>query len=225
MTIRIVAAEDSYLIREGTRLLLDTQDDLDLVAFVGSLPELLAAVEAHDPDVVLTDIRMPPTGTDEGIRAAEQLATERPGLGVVVLSQHVEPDYALRLFDGGAQGRAYLLKERIGDVAQLRHAIGEAARGGSVLDPLVVDALVEGRRRKTSSALSRLTPREAEGLAHMARGMANAAIAVALSLSPRAVEKHVTAIMAKLDLPAEDVETHRRVRAVLLYLSETTGTG
>jgi DNA-binding NarL/FixJ family response regulator len=225
MTIRIVAAEDSYLIREGTRLLLDTQDDLALVASVASLPELLAAIDEHDPDVVLTDIRMPPTGTDEGIRAAEQLASERPDLGIVVLSQHVEPGYALRLFDGGARGRAYLLKERIGDLAQLRHAIDEVARGGSVLDPLVVDALVEGRRRKASSTLARLTPRETEVLAHMAQGMANAAIAEALSLSPRAVEKHVTAIMAKLDLPADDADTHRRVRAVLLYLSETTGTG
>jgi DNA-binding NarL/FixJ family response regulator len=223
MAIRIVAAEDSYLIREGTRLLLATQDDLELVAFVPSLPELLRAVDEHTPDVVLTDIRMPPTGTDEGIRAAEHLAVQRPGLGIVVLSQHVEPEYALRLFDGGARGRAYLLKERIADIGQLRHAIDEVTKGGSVLDPLVVDALVAARRRRASSTLARLTPRETEVLAHMARGMANTAIAAALSLSGRAVEKHVTAIMAKLDLPADDADTHRRVRAVLVYLSETSG--
>jgi DNA-binding NarL/FixJ family response regulator len=223
MAIRIVAAEDSYLIREGTRLLLGTQDDLELLASVATLPALLDAVDAHRPDVVLTDIRMPPTGTDEGIRAAEQLAVDRPELGIVVLSQHVEPDYALRLFDGGARGRAYLLKERIGDLAQLRHAIDEVVRGGTVLDPLVVDALVEARRRKASSTLERLTSREGEVLALMARGMANSAIADELSLSARAVEKHVSSIMAKLDLPPEDVATHRRVRAVLLYLSETSG--
>jgi DNA-binding NarL/FixJ family response regulator len=142
---------------------------------------------------------------------------------VVVLSQHVEPEYALRLFDGGARGRAYLLKERVGDLRQLRHAIEEAARGGSVLDPAVVDALVAARRNRTSSVLDRLTPREREILGAVAQGRSNQAIADQLHLSDRAVEKHITSILQKLELPADDTEVHRRVRAVLVYLSETSG--
>lgn len=220
--VRVVVAEDSYLIREGIRLLLDGEEDLRLVAVAGSLPELEAAVEAHDPDVVLTDIRMPPGGYDEGIRAAERLAEDRPDVGVVVLSQHLEPDFALRLFDGGARGRAYLLKERVGDLTQLRDAIRTVASGGSVLDPLVVDALVQARTRRRSP-LDRLTPREAEVLALVAQGRSNGAIAAELVLSERAVEKHITAILAKLDLPADDGGVHRRVRAVLVYLSATSG--
>jgi DNA-binding NarL/FixJ family response regulator len=223
MTIRVVIAEDSYLIREGLGLLLAGAEDLELVASVSNLPDLEAAVDAHAPDVVLTDIRMPPTGTDEGIRAAEHLATTSPDVGVVVLSQHVEPEYALRLFDGGARGRAYLLKERVGDLRQLRHAIGEAARGGSVLDPDVVDALVSARRSRASSVLDRLTPRELEILGAVAQGRSNQAIADELHLSERAVEKHITSILLKLELPADDAEVHRRVRAVLVYLSETSG--
>jgi DNA-binding NarL/FixJ family response regulator len=222
VALRLVSAEDSYLVREGTRLLLETQDDLELCASVGSLDALLRAVEEEQPDVVLTDIRMPPTGTDEGIRAAEELARTHPDLGVVVLSQYVEPEYALRLFDGGAGGRAYLLKERLGDLRQLRGAIEEVHAGGTVLDPLVVDALVEARQRKQASLLDRLTPRELEVLSHIARGKANAAIAEDLGLSERAVLKHINAMFQKLDLPAEDAEVHRRVRAVLLYLSEAT---
>lgn len=222
MTIRIVSAEDSYLVREGTRLLLQTQDDLELVASVGSLDALLAAVDEHGPDVVLTDIRMPPTETDEGVRAAETLADTHPGLGVVVLSQYVEPEYALRLFDGGARGRAYLLKERIGDLGELRRAIETAVAGGTVLDPLVVDALVEARQRKRASLLDRLTPREVEVLSHIARGRTNAAIADELVLSERAVSKHIGSIFAKLELHPDDSDVHRRVRAVLVYLSETT---
>jgi DNA-binding NarL/FixJ family response regulator len=221
VAVRVVAAEDSYLIREGLRALLETSDDLDLVGVAGSLPELLDAVEAHDPDVVVTDIRMPPDGFDEGIKAAEQLAVDRPDLGVVVLSQYVEADFALRLFDGGARGRAYLLKERVGDLGQLRNAVDTVAAGGTVLDPLVVDALVAGRRAKQASLLDRLTPREAEVLDLVAQGKSNAAIADALVLSDRAVEKHITSILTKLDLPPDDGEVHRRVRAVLLYLAET----
>jgi DNA-binding NarL/FixJ family response regulator len=223
MTIRVVIAEDSYLIREGLGLLLSGADDLELVASVSNLPDLRTAVEANEPDVVLTDIRMPPTGTDEGIRAAEELAVSRPGTGVVVLSQHVEPEYALRLFDGGARGRAYLLKERVGDLRQLRHAIEEAARGGSVLDPTVVDTLVTARRSRESAVLGRLTPRELEILAAVAQGRSNQAIADQLQLSERAVEKHITSILSKLDLPPDDAQVHRRVRAVLVYLSETSG--
>jgi DNA-binding NarL/FixJ family response regulator len=220
MSLRVVVAEDSYLIREGLRLLLERAGDLDLLAAVATLPDLLEAVEEHDPDVVITDIRMPPTGTDEGIEAAEVLAEQRPELGVVVLSQYVEPGYALRLFDGGARGRAYLLKERVGDIRQLRHAIEEVSRGGSVLDPVAIDALVEARRGDRQSILERLTPRELEVLGLVAQGMSNAGIASALILSERAVEKHITAILTKLDLPPEDTEVHRRVRAVLLYLSD-----
>jgi DNA-binding NarL/FixJ family response regulator len=223
MSIRIVSAEDSYLVREGTRLLLETQDDIDLVASVSHLDALLAAVDEHDPDVVLTDIRMPPTETDEGIRAAEALAKTHPGLGVVVLSQYVQPEYALRLFDSGAGGRAYLLKERLGNVRDLRHAIEQVHDGGTVLDPLVVDALVEARQRKQSSLIDRLTPREVEVLALIASGAANAAIASELSLSDRGVQKHINAIFQKLDLHPDDTDVHRRVRAVLVYLSETSG--
>lgn len=221
MAIRIVSAEDSFLVREGTRLLLETQDDIELVASVGHLDALLAAVEEHDPDVVLTDIRMPPTETDEGIRAAETLADSHPDLGVVVLSQYVEPEYALRLFDGGAQGRAYLLKERVGDVRELRRAIEAVHGGGTMLDPLVVDALVEARQRKRESLLDRLTPREVEVLAHIASGMTNTAIAEELVLSERAVSKHINGIFQKLELHPDETDVHRRVRAVLLYLSET----
>jgi DNA-binding NarL/FixJ family response regulator len=223
MGMRVVAAEDSYLIREGLRALFDAAEGLELVGVAGSLPELLAAVDEHDPDVLVTDIRMPPDGFDEGIRAAEELAVTRPELGVVVLSQYVEADFALRLFDGGARGRAYLLKERVGDLAQLRDAITTVAAGGTVLDPLVVDALVQGRRAKEASLLDRLTTRETEVLELLARGDSNASIASHLVLSERAVEKHITAILTKLDLPPDDGSIHRRVRAVLLYLSAANG--
>ena len=218
--IRLVSAEDSYLVREGTRLLIENQDDLELVASVGSYDALMQAVEANDPDVVLTDIRMPPTETDEGIRAAEALAEQRPNVGVVVLSQYVEPEWALRLFDGGARGRAYLLKERIGDLRELRNAIEQVDRGGTVLDPLVVDALVTARRAKRRSLLDRLTPRETDVLALIAQGRANAAIAEELSMSGKAVQKHVGAILAKLELHPDNAQIDRRVRAVLLYLAE-----
>jgi DNA-binding NarL/FixJ family response regulator len=221
--IRVVIAEDSYIIREGLRALLDTIPGVDLVASVGSMSELVDAVSEHRPQVVLTDIRMPPTGTDEGIQVAEALSATAPAVGVVVLSQYVEPEFALRLFDGGAQGRAYLLKERVGDADQIRDAIVAVSEGGTVLDPSVVDALIEGRRRKTTSLLERLSPRELEVLGLMARGRSNQAIATDLVLSERAVEKHITAILTKLDLPSDDTEVHRRVRAVLVYLAETSG--
>lgn len=223
MVIRLVSAEDSYLVREGTRLLIETQGDLDLVASVGSLDALLAAVDEHHPDVVMTDVRMPPTGTDEGIRAAEQLADSHPEVGIVVLSQYVEPEWALRLFESGAHGRAYLLKERLGDVLELRRAVEQADAGGTILDPLVVEALVEARRSKQASLLDRLTPRETEVLALIARGMANPTIATELSISDRAVQKHVSSIFAKLDLRPENTEVDRRVRAVLVYLAEAEG--
>ncbi len=221
MRTRVVAAEDSYLIREGLRHLLSTQDEIELVASVGTLPELLAAVDEHAPDVVVTDVRMPPDDRDEGIQAAETLARTHPGLGVVVLSQYVEPEWALRLFELGAAGRAYLLKERVGDLAQLGHAIETVRAGGSVLDPLVVESLVRARADQARSPLARLTPRETEVLELMAAGLSNSAIAAKLVLGERAVEKHVTSVLSKLDLPADDTETHRRVRAVLVYLAAT----
>ncbi len=219
MAVRVVAAEDSYLIREALRLLLEAQEDLELVATVSNLPDLLTAVDTHIPDVVITDIRMPPGGRDEGIQAAERLATSHPEIGVVVLSQYMEPEFALRLFEGGSRGRAYLLKERVGDLKEIRHAIATVRTGGSVLDPLVIDALVDARTRREDPVSSRLTPREHEVLGLVAQGLSNPAIADELTLTSRAVEKHVTAIFQKLDLHPDDTAVHRRVRAALAYLA------
>jgi DNA-binding NarL/FixJ family response regulator len=180
----------------------------------------LAAIEHEKPDVVLTDIRMPPTGTDEGIRAAEELRISHPDIGVVVLSQYDDAAYAVSLLDKGSAGRAYLLKERVSDLGQLRNAILEVNAGGSVIDPRVVEGLVAARSRQASSPLARLTPREREILGEMAQGKNNAAIAGALVLSERAVEKHINSIFSKLTL-TEETEVHRRVKAVLLFLSES----
>ena len=221
MVIRVIAAEDSYLIREGMRLLIGTQPDIDLVATVTNLPELLEAVERHAPDAVVTDIRMPPGNSDEGIQAAETLARINPSLGVVVLSQYVEPEWALRLFASSASGRAYLLKERVGDLSQIRHAIESVVGGGTVLDPQVVEALVAARSGQAASPLSRLTGREAEILELVAAGLSNSGIARRLFLTERTVEKHITSVMAKLDLDPDDAGVHRRVRAVLLYLASS----
>lgn len=219
--MRVVVAEDNYLIREGLALLLSTQADMELVASVGSLPELFDAVDEFVPDAVVSDVRMPPGGRDEGIQAAETFARTRPGMGMVVLSQYVEPEWALRLFEPAAAGRAYLLKERVGDLAQLRHALDAVTTGGSVLDPLVVESLVKVRRSDARSPLAQLTPREREVLELIAAGWSNSAIADRLVVGDRAVEKHVTSLLIKLDLPADDGEVHRRVRAVLVYLSAT----
>jgi DNA-binding NarL/FixJ family response regulator len=219
MTLRLVLAEDSFLMREGISSLLDLEDDLELVASCDSYDGLLEAVAEHQPDVVLTDIRMPPTQTDEGIRAANELRDTNPGIGVVVLSQYVEPEYAMQLFQEGSDGRAYLLKERVADLGELANAIRRVAEGGSVIDPRVVDALIEARSRERSSVLGRLTEREREVLAEMAKGGNNAAIGEALFISPRSVEKHINSIFTKLDLSQEQ-DVHRRVRAVLLYLGE-----
>jgi len=217
--IRLVLAEDHYLVREGVKQLIETQPDLEVVATCTDLESLLGAVEAHQPDVVLTDIRMPPSGTDEGIRAAEQLREKHPRTGVVVLSQYADPDYALMLLKKGAAGRAYLLKERVSDIEQLVTAIKEVAHGGSVIDPKVVEALVAARSRKPQSPLHDLTPREHEVLAAMAEGKNNAAIASRLFLTERAVEKHINSIFSKLGL-AEEKDVHRRVKAALLFLAE-----
>jgi DNA-binding NarL/FixJ family response regulator len=218
MPIRVIVAEDNYLVREAVTRLLDAHPDTTVVGSATDYDSLLAVVESAAPDVVVTDIRMPPTGTDEGVRAAVALRESHPALGVVVLSQYVEPDYALALLDGGSERRAYLLKERVSDVDQLVRAVREVAEGGSVIDPKVVEALVEARSRRADSPLSFLTPRESEVLAEMAQGRNNAAVAAELGLSERAVEKHINSVFSKLGL-SEEPDVHRRVKAVLLYLA------
>ena len=221
MPIRVVLAEDSYLVREGIRTLLESRPQLELVATCGDLQSLLRAVEAERPDVVLTDIRMPPDGLDEGIQAASRLRETSPEIGVVVLSQYAEPGYALELLEGGSEGRAYLLKERVDDVDQLAAAIAAVADGGSVIDPKVVEALVASKSAAERSLLADLTPREAEVLHEMAQGKNNAAIAESLVIAERSVEKYVHSIFAKLGIAWEE-KVSRRVKAVLLYLAEQT---
>ncbi|HEX5587878.1 MAG TPA: response regulator transcription factor [Acidimicrobiia bacterium] len=221
MPIRVVVAEDNYLVREAVTRLLESVNDLEVAAVCGDYDALLAAVDDVKPDVVLTDIRMPPTGTDEGVRAAAALRTTHPELGVVVLSQYVEPQYALELFDRGSERRAYLLKERVSDVDQLSGAVREVAAGGSVIDPKVVEALVAARSPRADSPVKFLTPRELDGLGEMAQGRNNASVAAALGLSERAVEKHINSVFSKLGL-SEEPDVHRRVKAVLLYLADTS---
>jgi DNA-binding NarL/FixJ family response regulator len=216
--ITVVLAEDGDLLRAGILALLEGFDDIEVVATATSLPELLAAVETHRPDVVLTDIRMPPDFTDEGIRAAGELRRTHPATGVVALTQYSDVEYALDLVRDGSDGRGYLLKERVADVDELVAALRTVAAGGSVIDQIVVDALMAtGTRRH--SRLDRLTPRELEVLGMVARGMTNAAIAGELVVTDRAVEKHISSILTKLDLPA-DASVHRRVAATLVFLSE-----
>jgi DNA-binding NarL/FixJ family response regulator len=222
MVLRVVLAEDSLLMREGIVAVLALSDEIDLVDSCADYDSLLASVAEHDPDVVVTDIRMPPTQTDEGIRAAIEIRASNPDVGVVVLSQYVEPDYAMRLLEGGSGGRAYLLKERVGAAEELASAIRRVADGGSVVDPKVVDALIDARTTGTPSVLDRLTEREGEVLAEIAKGGTNVAVGEALFISPRSVEKHANSIFMKLDLSHEE-DTNRRVRAVLLYLADANG--
>jgi DNA-binding NarL/FixJ family response regulator/DNA-binding SARP family transcriptional activator len=217
---RLVLAEDHYLLREGMRRLLETNPDLEIAAVCDDLDSLLAAVEAERPDVVVTDIRMPPGNADEGIRAADRLRSEHPHVGVVVLSQYVEPAYALALFAAGTERRAYLLKERVHDVDQLVAAIRAVAEGGSVVDPKVVEMLVAEKARREQSPLNELTPREIDVLREMAEGKNNAAIAGALHVSERTVEKAIHRIFLKLGL-AWETAVHKRVKAVIFYLSGT----
>ncbi len=219
MPISVVVADDSFIVREGIRELLGSVDEFEVVATCSDLESLRAAVEQHRPDVVLTDIRMPPTNTDEGIRMAQELRERTPSIGVVVLSQYADAEYALALLDKGATGRAYLLKERVSDLDQLVNAIREVARGGSVIDAKVVENLIGARARHRRSALADLTPREREVLAAVAEGKNNAAIAGHLHLSERAVDKHINSIFSKLSL-TEEQAVHRRVKATLLYLAE-----
>jgi DNA-binding NarL/FixJ family response regulator len=220
MPIRLVLAEDDYLVREGVLRLLETRTELEVVAVCGDLVSLLDAVDAERPDVVVTDVRMPPTGVDEGIQAAERLRETSPEIGVVVLSQYANPSYVLALLERGSAGRAYLLKERVKDVEQLEAAIRAVAEGGSMIDPKVVEALVAENTRSEESPLSQLTPRERDVLRAMAEGKNNAAIAGALFLTERSVEKVIHSIFLKLGLTWEKA-VHKRVKAVILYLAES----
>jgi len=217
--IRVVLADDHYLVREGMRRLLDSQPGVEVASVCGDLDALVAAVDAELPNVVVTDIRMPPTATDEGIRAAALFRERHPGMGVVVLSQYAEPAYALPLLEQGSEGRAYLLKERVDDVEELVGAIRAVAAGGSVVDPKVVEALVTESARTERSPLHELTARERDVLREMASGKNNAAIASTLFLTERSVEKVIHSIFLKLGLTWE-AAVHKRVKAVVMYLAE-----
>jgi DNA-binding NarL/FixJ family response regulator len=213
--VRVVLAEDSVLLREGVaRLLLDA--GFEVVGQAANADELLLKVRSYSPDVAIVDIRMPPTHTDEGLRAAQEIRAKYPGTGVLVLSQYAEPAYAMELLSESAEGVGYLLKDRVSDVNDFCAAVKRVAEGGSALDPTVVSQLV-GRRRR-DDPVSELTPRETEVLELMAEGRSNQAIGERLFITPRAVEKHVTSIFGKLGLAAAP-EDHRRVLAVLAYLN------
>jgi DNA-binding NarL/FixJ family response regulator len=222
--IRVALADDSLLVLEGLQQLLASEPEIEVVASCDDLPSLLEAIETAGPDVVLTDIRMPPSETDEGIRVAVELRRSHPGVGVVVLSQYAEPRYALALLEAGSDRRGYLLKERVHDRTQLVSAIESVADGGSVIDPKIVEVLVSASARREQSPLAWLTEREQEVLAEIAQGKSNAAIAESLVLTKRAVEKHINSIFLKLGLSeAEDVS--KRVMAALLFLAdESPGT-
>jgi DNA-binding NarL/FixJ family response regulator len=217
--IRVVLADDSYLVREAIAHVLETEPGFVLVATCADGESLLAAVDAERPDVVLTDIRMPPSGDDEGITIANRLRETYPDVGVVVVSQYANPRYGVALFEGGSERRAYLLKERLHDRSQLVGALSAVADGGSVVDSKVVEALISAQVRGEDSPLSELTPRELEILAEIAQGKSNQAIADQLVLSKRAVEKHINAIFLKLEL-THDEDISRRVKAALIYLSQ-----
>jgi DNA-binding NarL/FixJ family response regulator len=217
--VRVVVAEDSYVIREFLTTALSEARGVELVAVCTNGKELQKAIDTWAPDVVLTDIRMPPSGAEEGVRIAARLRDTHPRVGVVVLSQYAEPAYAISLLEHGSGGRAYLLKERIRDKEDLMAAIQAVARGGSVIDPIIVDVLIQARSKATASKLSELTPRERELLAEIAAGKSNGAIAESLVLTKRAVEKHVNSIFSKLNLP-ETQDVSRRVKATLIFLSE-----
>jgi DNA-binding NarL/FixJ family response regulator len=217
--IRVVLADDSYLVREALTHVLAPADGVEIVATCNDGDSLLRAVAAEQPDVVVTDIRMPPSDTDEGVRVAAQLRETHPGIGVVILSQFADPRYGLALLEHGSDGRAYLLKERIQYRGQLVAAIESVAAGGSVIDAKVVEALIAERTRAADSPLNDLTPREREILTFVARGHSNQAIADELVLTKRAVEKHINSIFLKLGL-TDATDVSRRVKAALIYLAE-----
>ena len=215
--IRVVVAEDHYLVREGVRRALELAGDIELVAAVSTAEELVHVVAREQPDAVVTDIRMPPTHSTEGIDAALAIRDAHPALGIVVLSQHNDPEYAMALFREGNRGMAYLLKQRVGEPAELARAVREVVGGGSVVDPQVVQGLVTRTSRRDESPVARLSERERDVLALMAEGRTNASIATTLHLSQSSIERYSTSIFAKLDL-AEEPELHRRVTAVLAFL-------
>ena len=216
--MRVVLAEDHYLVREGTRQLLESSGEVDVVATVDNAESLVDAVGRLQPDAVITDIRMPPTNQTEGIDAAHRIKEDHPDIGVVVLSQYVNALYAFELFKEGTAGFAYLLKDRVGDVDELLRALNQVIDGGSVIDPQVVEGLLARRQRLAGTLLETLTDRETEVLAAMAEGNSNAGISESLFISQSAVEKHINSIFAKLALSPEDGAQHRRVAAVLTFL-------
>lgn len=217
MTIRVVLAEDNFLLRAGTAALLDALDGVELVAATADRDELLAAVEKHRPDVVITDIRMPPEHQTEGLTAAAEIRSTYPGTGVILLTQFADPQYAQEFLSQGAAGAGYLLKERIGDIAELERSLHQVAAGGSALDPQLVEALLSRKERAAGSLLGALTPREREVLEQMAQGKNNASIAKALFLTDRAVQKHINSLFSKLGL-GDSTDVDRRVAAVLKLL-------
>jgi DNA-binding NarL/FixJ family response regulator len=217
--VRVVVADDSYLVREALVHVLEASDDIEVVGACRDRDDLMRAIEESDPDVVVSDIRMPPTQSTEGLEVAAWLREHRPHVGVVILSQYAEPGYGLALLEGGSDRRAYLLKERIRYRGQLISAIRDVAGGGSVVDAKVVEGLVGARSRAGRPGLDELTPRELEILTYVARGLSNQAIADELVLTKRAVEKHINAIFMKLGL-SEATDVSRRVKAALIYLSD-----
>ncbi len=222
--IRVIVVDDDYLVREGARSVLSSVAGMDVVATAGSPAELFQVVETSPPDAVVLDIRMPPTYRTEGIDAAHRLRASHPEIGIVILSQYADPEYALELLRDGSKGLAYLLKERLGEPTKLAEAIREVAHGGSILDPKVVDALIDAQHRRSRSRLHGLTPRENQVLELMATGRTNAAIGEKLFLSERAVEKHINSIFRKLGL-SEELDVNHRVAAVLFFLQHNVGSG
>lgn len=215
--LRVVLADDNVLIRQGVAAIIESLSDIELVSQCDDIDSLLAAVEEHRPDVVVTDIRMPPSHTDEGIRAARTIRGAHPAIGVVVLSQFSEPAYVLSLFEDGSDGLGYLLKERVSP-GELERSLREVALGGSVVDSKIVEVLVESRSRR-GSAIDALTPRERDVLGLIAEGLNNTSIADELVLTPRAISKHINSIFSKLGL-GEEEHAHRRVKAVLMWLAQ-----
>ena len=215
--ISILIAEDSLLVRDSVARALSTDPDVTVVGAAEDYDSAVELIEQHRPTIVVTDIRMPPTSTDEGIRLARWMRTAHPDVGVIVLSQYAEPSYAAGLLEDGTAGRGYLLKERVAHFDELNDAVRQVAAGGTVLDPLVVEALLNQPR--SAPTLSRLTPREREVLSELATGFSNRTVAQRLVLSQRAVEKHINSIFAKLELTADDA-VDRRVKAVLMFLND-----